>query len=99
MRQFVTCKDEAERNELLTKLREMGWTWDSGAALEPLWMEGLTLGYDSTYRGITHGWDEVGGNGKETTIPRFLISMEIQKLKAQRRALPKLGEGPLGSKP
>jgi hypothetical protein len=92
MKQYVVCKDEAERAALLAEIDKLGYTWIGG---EPIrrWAEStcdLSIGYDSGDDGITYDWNEK--YGKQTTIPRFLLSLQIEKLKAARRALPKLEE-------
>jgi hypothetical protein len=90
MKQYVVCKGEAERAALLAEIDKLGYTWNNNIIISLFTTSSLEIGYNSKNDGITHTWE--GADGEQTTIPRFLLSLQIAKLKAERRALPKLEE-------
>jgi hypothetical protein len=93
MKQYVICKDEAERAKLLKKIEKIGVRWNSGKNATDYYPYGegsFSIGYIKPYTGIAYNCND--NNGKQTTLLRFLISLRIEMLKRERRALPKLGE-------
>jgi hypothetical protein len=89
MKQYVICKDEAERAELLKAIEETGMTWEMGQKATEYKTTSLTIAFLGPDGGITTG---ASSAIKQTTIPRFLLGLKIEMLKRERRALPKLGE-------
>ena len=88
MKQYVVCKDEAERAALLAEIDKLGYTWNNGIRTIKFPASLFTIEYKSGNVGICQG----DSTYKQTIIPCFLLSLQIAKLKAARRALPKLGE-------
>jgi hypothetical protein len=86
MRKYFVAKDEAERDAALEKLRLLGYAWTNGYEIGGDWKPSmLIISYESNRDGLTQG-----ECGKQTTIERFLIDLEIETLKQRKRLLPKL---------
>lgn len=89
---YTTYETDEERQAILDRCHELGFTWCSGHPANEvdhcIWLY-KDIGYNPDNTGITSGWhdDEEHEAGRKVPVEEFLLRMERRSLKLRLKAL------------